>query len=650
MMHATKAFDIMRYVYKNGLTSMSPTANIGVGEGAAEAARPTLKVTLRVHQQAVLSSMERLEKAACEGIDCSGELFYSSYGILGDSVGVGKSLMVMGHILRLIEKGADPIQSTTSISAHSTGHTFSIRRTHFTDVSEAGCILIVPHTLFRQWSQYIKQQSTIKTLFLEKKKCLTEETLARDVLDSQLVLISNTLYKEFSCWVEQKQIRWKRAFIDEADTIHITSGYPVPKARFTWLITASWMNVIFPNETIYVSNNTLNSVIFSATNTKYKCLQPYFMEAHMSNRTYNYFRFGVTSYSFLRNILNAEHPLRGGLVVRCSDDFIRESISLPQLVRTNIFCKAPLQSRIVSECVPTEIQHLLHAGDTAGAIQALGVKTEDTTSIVEAVTKNLQKELSRLRATHTFKESLEYSSPAAKATALSSLEDKIRRVEENIAGLKQRIEGFKDEVCPICYDEPGESALITPCCSHVFCGRCILTCLSNVAACPMCREKLGPKGLRHVVKEQARNEIIEAGAAEEPQEILEKKPDALLRVFRENPQGRFLVFSRYDNPFTEMETQLETTGVRVKQMKGNKDAVAATLRSFQSGDLRCLLLNSHYAGAGLNITAATHVILLHAMTHEEEKQILGRAYRMGRTEPLNFIRLLHENESVNTTM
>ena len=166
----------------------------------------------------------------------------------------------------------------------------------------------------------------------------------------------------------------------------------------------------------------------------------------------------------------------------------------------------------------------------------------------------------------------------------------------------------------------------------------------------MCREKLGPKGLRHVVKEQARNEIIEAGAAEEPQEILEKKPDALLRVFRENPQGRFLVFSRYDNPFTEMETQLETTGVRVKQMKGNKDAVAATLRSFQSGDLRCLLLNSHYAGAGLNITAATHVILLHAMTHEEEKQILGRAYRMGRTEPLNFIRLLHENESVNTTM
>jgi SNF2 family DNA or RNA helicase len=68
------------------------------------------------------------------------------------------------------------------------------------------------------------------------------------------------------------------------------------------------------------------------------------------------------------------------------------------------------------------------------------------------------------------------------------------------------------------------------------------------------------------------------------------------------------------------------------------------LKAFQGGDIRCLLLNSHYAGSGLNITAATHVILLHAMTHEEEKQVLGRAYRIGRTGSLEFIKLLHKGE------
>jgi SNF2 family DNA or RNA helicase len=148
--------------------------------------------------------------------------------------------------------------------------------------------------------------------------------------------------------------------------------------------------------------------------------------------------------------------------------------------------------------------------------------------------------------------------------------------------------------------------------------------------------------LTRVVTNKEETAIVENVQESEPQ--LEKKPDALLRIFKENPDGKFLIFSRYDNPFAAMEESIASLGIRVKQLKGNKDAVASTLRAFQGNELRCLLLNSHYAGSGLNITAATHVILFHAMTHEEEKQILGRAYRMGRTEPLHFIRLLHQDE------
>ena len=55
-------------------------------------------------------------------------------------------------------------------------------------------------------------------------------------------------------------------------------------------------------------------------------------------------------------------------------------------------------------------------------------------------------------------------------------------------------------------------------------------------------------------------------------------------------------------------------------------------------------MNTLQMGAGLNITEATHVILLHAMNHEEEKQILGRAYRVGRTNELHFIKLLYPDE------
>jgi SNF2 family DNA or RNA helicase len=161
----------------------------------------------------------------------------------------------------------------------------------------------------------------------------------------------------------------------------------------------------------------------------------------------------------------------------------------------------------------------------------------------------------------------------------------------------------------------------------------------------MCREPIVANKLIKIVGAKDENVIVPAGAPlHTPLETIPKKPDALLHIFQSNPEGRFLVFSRYDNPLEEAEVRLTQLGIKVKMLRGNKDAIAATLRAFQAGHTRCLLLNSRYAGAGLNITAASHVILLHAMTHEEEKQILGRAYRLGRTEPLQLIKLLHEGE------
>jgi SNF2 family DNA or RNA helicase len=132
---------------------------------------------------------------------------------------------------------------------------------------------------------------------------------------------------------------------------------------------------------------------------------------------------------------------------------------------------------------------------------------------------------------------------------------------------------------------------------------------------------------------------------EAPKELLKK--DALLKLLKENPSGKFLIFSRYDNPFTQISEEITQMNIRVKELKGNKDVIQAALTQFEKGKLQCLLLNSTVMGAGLTITAATHVILLHAMNIEEEKQILGRAYRMGRKEPLNVYRLVHADEIEN---
>lgn len=630
-----KVFTTMADVYTNSLTTDSPRVDVAVD---------SLKVNLRSHQQAVLAAMENKEQQLLKGLDCSGEILYSSYGILGDSVGVGKSLMVMGHIARL--KTIPPLESSYSMGRNSTDKVFSLKHNYFTDLSEANCLVIVPHTLFRQWADYIKKQSNLKGLLLDKKNSLKTDTFLQDVMASDVVLVSNTLYKEFSVWQRDNDIRWKRVFVDEADTIHMVNGYPKPEARFTWFITASWMNILFSNETLYIHKTSLHTNVFG-DNAPYSFLKPHFDEMYRSTRPYDYIRYNMTSYNFFRDLVNHDHILRGNLVIRCNNAFIEESISLPPLTRINILCRIPITQRIVSQAIPADIQQLLHGGDVTGAIQALGVKAEDTTSLIDAVTKNLQKELIRLKATYEFKAALEYATPQSKETALSSLATKMKEKEEAIKNIQERIDGFKDEMCPICYDDPAEP-IITPCCSRIFCGKCILLCYTRNPTCALCRTPFQLKDLTKVVSNKEETAIVDSNTGTNPEDMLEKKPETLMRLFRDNPEGRFLVFSRYDNPFTAMETAIEGVGVNVKQLKGNKDAIASTLRAFQSGDIRCLLLNSHYAGSGLNITAATHVVLLHAMTHEEEKQILGRAYRMGRTGPLQFIRLLHSDEMPTT--
>ena len=123
-----------------------------------------------------------------------------------------------------------------------------------------------------------------------------------------------------------------------------------------------------------------------------------------------------------------------------------------------------------------------------------------------------------------------------------------------------------------------------------------------------------------------------------------KKKEALLKLIKEATGGRFLVFNRFDNPFLEIEGELLESGIKVATVKGNKDHVSIILKKFEKGEIKVLLMNSMQAGVGMDLVGATHIVLMHAMKSEEERQIVGRAMRLGRTEPLNLVRLLHDNE------
>ena len=64
------------------------------------------------------------------------------------------------------------------------------------------------------------------------------------------------------------------------------------------------------------------------------------------------------------------------------------------------------------------------------------------------------------------------------------------------------------------------------------------------------------------------------------------------------------------------------------------------IERFTKGEIRVLMLNATNYGSGLNLQMATDIIIYHEMNKELETQIIGRAQRIGRTEPLNVYYLL----------
>jgi SNF2 family DNA or RNA helicase len=122
------------------------------------------------------------------------------------------------------------------------------------------------------------------------------------------------------------------------------------------------------------------------------------------------------------------------------------------------------------------------------------------------------------------------------------------------------------------------------------------------------------------------------------------KIEEFINFVEQNPKARILLFSGYDATFFQLTSEMEHRSITFSSINGSTARVQKIINEFTEGNYRVLLLNSRHVGTGLNIVSATDVFLFHKMNSEMEKQIIGRAYRMGRTEPLSVHHLLHSNE------
>ncbi len=616
-----------------------------------------IKPTLRPHQLTLLEAARDLEKnSSVESLQLEEPTLLVKYGVLSDRVGAGKSLVALSMV-------RDPPPKHTDIKIHSGNNredSLLIKLKHMPDPvpfkpewtklkgdelrevlnlkQYIGCrggdkfytntsLFIVPHNICQQWETYIREQTTLKAYIVKKTKdCdYDREGFYGDVFMSDMVLVSCTMMKKFMAaihwrFIPFENVVWSRVFVDEADSIHLTTRHNDISARFTWFITGSWLNMLFPDGF-------------------YNCNQ---LPSHIQKMIGSSNIPGVYSrVNYVASTLNTtRNPEFAKLILRNSEEWINKSLQQPTVTHITTMCQAPPNFGILRDFIKPEAMQALHAGDMEGALQVMGIKPSSKESMIEQVTASLRADLYQEEKILALKRELTYSTEAAKRHALESCEKKIQDLRNKLSDLENRVANVVHTTCPICYDVP-QNTTLTPCCRNAFCLACLCECISKNPTCPLCRAKITSASKLIVLGEGKAG----AGDTEKEAELPTKGAALINLIAQSNPTKRFLVFSAHEASFKGVKDILKGKGIKCEMLMGSAARIESIRKQFREGKVRVLCMNARHIGAGINLESATDVVLYHRMNTELEKQVIGRAIRFERAEELTVTHLVHEEET-----
>jgi hypothetical protein len=635
--------DIRNYIMaamNHHLTELSPQAE-----------QPeSIKVALRPHQLTLLAAARSVEaKASIRHLDLAEPQLLTRYGVIADRVGAGKSLVALALV-------RDPPVSQTQFTLREGGvarilglkHMPAVQsfRPEWSDLSGAALmsamgigtgdkfytgasLLIVPHNVAQQWEAYITEQSTLKAYVVKKTKDCDYDRVGfyKDIFTADIVVVSCTMLRKFIGAMSFhgnvfNSIVWSRLFIDEADSVVCSLRPGEVTARFMWFITGSWLNMLFPNG---IYSHTIQAL-------------PDEIRKMIGDGSIN----GVNSRANVvaQSISDSRDGRFAALILRNASEWIDTSLLRPTITHDTVLCKAPANLGILKDFISASAMEALHAGDTAGALAALGLKAASKETLADRVTESLRGDLVQAEKILAFKRDIEYSTVAAKVAAIEKAEAKVKRLREQLESLQIRISSATAELCPICYDTPRTTTL-TPCCRQAFCLSCLCECIANKPACPLCRQTIqSPKQLL-VLGENTEESVETISVAGPP-----TKGAALLKLLSESTEDqRYLVFSAHEASFKGLRELLSARGVRCEVLQGTAARVERLRKQFREGTVRVLCMNARHVGAGINLEAATHVVLYHRMNVELERQVIGRAVRFERAASLSVVHLVHEEET-----
>lgn len=616
---------------------------------------PTANIVLKPHQQTLLARCIEYETTTVKLSQFSDlapyvdseDYFKTNMAILGDRVGSGKSYVILSLII------SNDITVRNNTIVHSHGFNKVVYYLHDNTKSIPLNLLVVPHNLVNQWDYYVRTfGGDLKVKILKNQKAMdaleddcrqttnsendgesstsmgtnsNNDRIARALAQYNLVIVTSTIYNRFAQFLTQHKVKLQRAIYDEVDNLNVPGCRHVD-ANFFWFITASYGNIIYPKG---------------------------YNKYEGSIGRYVWYSNGIKHSGFLKNILvdlfyNVSRNMMKVLIVKNTEGYVEASLSLPEINTAYVLCRTPHEINVLNGVVDRNIMNHLNADDIQGALAYLSSSQKSTeVNIISRVIEKYTRQITNLKLQLNMTQELHFESENDRRNEIQRLEKQMEVITKKIDLITERIK--ENDLCTICYDTAVNKTL-TSCCQNTFCFKCINMWLAQRHICPLCKIKMNVGDL-FVIDENAIDQPLTEcdistydPSKPNPKNDKYQNLELIMASLKDKADAKVLIFAAYDNTFNNVVPVLQRLGTSYEYVKGNSNQIKCIIDRYKEGDTKVLLMNTQHFGSGLNLENTTDMVLFHKFDTENEKQVIGRAQRYGRNEPLNVHYLLYENE------
>lgn len=577
-----------------------------------------IRLPLKKHQLAGICKAYKMEQE--EKIYHNDEINENSYyeittnvGIIGEKVGYGKTITALAIIAhspinslkinnsslksyntQVKIKQTDVIKNAAIISNIQKYDTELIRSKYINTT-----LVIVPRgPVYTQWVKSIQNDTKLSVLLLDDIRIIKKierpndnniERIKKYFERFDLVLIKNTTLRKFMNYMEHNSFfikYWARVIVDEAHDILMSIGNI--SFLYKWLISATYTNLL---------------------NIRY-CVN--------------------ANIYLIRELIKNE---LNHILIKSKDSFIKKSFDLPPIIEKTYKCKMLNRLSAIRPYLSRSQIERLNASDLLGIMREIGGNVATENGIIECFTNKLNKDLHNKKCE---KNMIEYMalSDEEKEQRYESINKVITSLESKIEDLTVRISNISDKNCAICLDNLTNPLILN--CTHSYCASCIMMWIRTNKKCPECRKEIDISDTTFITNNTITSPIDKSK--------IKSKENTLIDIINNKQDGKFLIFSKIENGFANIINNLNNHDISYTEIKGTTSCMNNILERFRKGDVKVILLNTNYAGSGIDISFATDVIIYHSMNNERT-QAIGRAHRVGRTTPLYVHTLLYEEET-----